>query len=97
MITLLKKLSTDLGVELITSQEVVEGKEQLQNLQEDLECLITTLVNAKKIDKAEDITRTMAHLYKYLGEIIQDLENIQEIVTASVSRYADHFITDEKV
>ena len=96
LITLLKQLNTKLGTDIITPEDIVEAENQLLDLKQDLQKLTKAITDPHNIATTEETNKTMAHLYQYLGDIIQDLENIHEIVTSSVKRYSAYLDKSNK-
>lgn len=85
ILNLLEDLNTTLNMKISTPEEIKEGKENIANLQNDLAQLRETIKNTSK----SSTTDTLAHIYIYYGDIIQDLQNINKVIMASIKRYSE--------
>jgi len=90
----IKKLNTNLKVSIVTNENVADIEKQIGEYEEDLKKLHATLIEANKYIDQEHMTHTFAHLYLYLGNAIEDLENIHEVITEINQKYAAKFLKD---
>jgi predicted nucleic acid-binding Zn-ribbon protein len=92
---LLDSLNNKLKVKLVTEKDMLEIEEQIKEFESDLTKLQATIASAENATKIGDYTEIIAHLYMYLGDIIQDLENIHEITTMVAQRYSKEFLDNK--
>lgn len=87
-VNLLEKLNKTLKLKISTPKEMAELKRNMVHLQND----ITQLKGIIKKYQNDEISSTtsLSHTYMYYGNIIQDLQDIQEIIILAMKRYSKH-------
>ena len=91
MITCILNLNNIAKKELVTSKEVDEAKENLNDFQEDLDHFKKALhkITQSNLSPNDTIELTIATLNLHLGDIIQDLQNIEELIGIAAKRYVN--------
>lgn len=93
---LLKRLNNNVNIALITSDELTEVAENIEDFKLDFNKLITMIEKAKNLKGEDNVKRVIAHLYRYLGDIVQDVEHFHELVTIVAQRYGSYLSDEEE-
>lgn len=87
LVRLFKQLNEVSGLDLITDKELNNAAENITDFKADF-CRFISLVEDKKNIKSDSEAKTLiAHLYRYCGDVLQDIENIHELLTIIAQRY----------
>ncbi len=105
-ISAIEKLNIISGVQLVTKDEINEAIENLNEYNEDIIKLKEALQELNKFyekmsklrnklvhaspDKYETVEQAIADFTHYFGDIIQDLQNIEELTGIAARRYVKH-------
>ena len=98
-ITLLfTKINNFHSFKIIEKKDIEEISEEIENIKEDLFYLNKWANEVEKLSK-KDLDKEielLANIYRGLGELIQDLANIHEIISPCIKKFANHYVPDDE-
>jgi len=98
-ITLLfTKINNFHSFKVIEKKQIKEISEEIESIKEDLFYLNrwandVEKLNKKNLDKEIEL---LAQIYRYIGELAQDLDNIHEIISPCIKKFANHYFPDNE-